>query len=543
MSYRNKLFIALGILFVASCSTERPSLAEPAPTPAPTPAPNPAPTQFSQTPIVIEDYSGYESVCVYPSELQPSIQWVIPIDINGDSWEDFLVHQWCDLYRDEWGNIIEEATPDLIVVHLSNGDGTYRDGAVEVFGEPFPKLGGASRKHAIADMNGDNRDDIAFAMNWEDGRNGDPWENSRARPVVILSEGDSGYQVNQLGMPDWGHAVAMVANSFGAYDAVFAGFTGVGLQAFRFIENSFIDVRHEYPPEAIWDEDGAIIEWGSGNWGTEIKAHDDLIIATHQSADSAQEATGFALWKKEMGEWTLKDEFLVPVEFYVDQISWQGSIGRAAVYLFEGEYVFGFAPETMCFFKEKFDDSEGVVFLALFGTNKHKEGLPIVEGETYNDNDFNARQVIKAFRTNGEVIEELNNPFDSYDEFVFANYMDCKDLNNDGYADYARNVFSRTYGYEIPRDKGGAPILYINDAEGMMVDYEAHSNYQIPGHSLLLGDAFNESAGHGQGFFHDVNGDKVIDVVVFGETMRNEYNQYDGSIEVYLGNFHPVLND
>jgi hypothetical protein len=54
----------------------------------------------------------------------------------------------------------------------------------------------------------------------------------------------------------------------------------------------------------------------------------------------------------------------------------------------------------------------------------------------------------------------------------------------------------------------------------------------MPGHSLLI------DAQHGQGYPKDVNGDGVEDIVVFGETMRNEFNNYDGSIEIYLGNYN-----
>ncbi len=46
-----------------------------------------------------------------------------------------------------------------------------------------------------------------------------------------------------------------------------------------------------------------------------------------------------------------------------------------------------------------------------------------------------------------------------------------------------------------------------------------------------------------QGYFHDVNSDGILDLVVFGETMRNEFNNYDGSIEVYLGNFNPEITN
>ena len=548
MRSRITIFLSffLGVVLLSSCSkkSSAPTLEVAAePTPSPIPSPIPSPTQFNEEPLLILDYDGYKNVCAYPSELQPSIQSVIPININNDDWTDFIVHQWCDLYRDNFGNIIETPTPDLIVVHLSNDAGFYRNGAEEVFGEPLPSLGGASRKYSTGDLNGDGRIDIAFAMNWEDGRNGNPWENSRTRPAVILSKGESQYEIHQLGIPDWGHAVAMVINSEGTYDALFAGFTGIGLQAFRYNNEAFIDVKDEYPPEAIWDENWNVIENGSANWASEFKSHNDLIIATHESIPSEVESRGFALWRKVNEAWVKKDKFMIPVEFYVDQISWQGSTSSAAVYLLDGEHVLGFTPETMCFFEEKVDDSGKIAFLALFATNKHKYDIPIIEGQTYNDSDFNVRQVVKFFHTDGNSIEEAESPFNSFDEYLFANFMDCKDLNDDGYADYARNVFSRTYGYEESRDRGGTPILNLNNKLGEMIEYEDNADYLMPGHSLLQGDNINDGAGHGQGYFHDVNGDGIIDIVVFGETMRNEFNNYDGSIEIYLGNFDLELTN
>jgi len=152
-------------------------------------------SQFKEQPIIISDANLYPQVCnTSYSETQPSIQFVIPVNINNDDWEDFIVHQWCDLYRDKFGEVISEPTPDLIVVYLSNGDGTYRNGNIDVFGEDIPSLGGASRKFDRGDVNGDGRDDFAFAMNWEDGRSGDPWEYSRAAPAIILSKGDTEYE-------------------------------------------------------------------------------------------------------------------------------------------------------------------------------------------------------------------------------------------------------------------------------------------------------------------------------------------------------------
>ena len=490
--------------------------------------------QFKEEPIVINDPKLYPQVCNTDySESQPSIQFAIPVDINNDGWEDFMVHQWCDLYRDKYGDVIQNPTPDLIVVHLSNGDGTYRDGNQEVFGEDIPSLGGASRKYDRGDLNRDGRDDFAFAMNWEDGRNGDPWEYHRASPAIILSKGETEYEVIKVGTPDWGHAVTIVEHNNGNVDALFAGFTGIGLQAFRYTSARWIDVKDEYPVETIYDDNFNIIDQGTAPWHTELKYQDNYIIATDTSADGS--ARGLALWFRENNVWSKVDQELTPIEFFINQISWQGSEGPTAVYLVNGEYSIDYTPETMCFFEDKFDDSGNTTFLGLFATSFHKEGREIIEGETYNQNNFNTSQEVKVFQIQDNKMVQIESPFNIYDNQVFANFLDCRDLNNDGYTDFSRNVFSRSYGYETPRLRGGTPIININNTEGQMVEYENNQSYEMPGHELLM------DAGHGQGFPRDVNGDGIEDIVIYGETMRNEFNNYDGSIHVYLGYYDFVI--
>ena len=73
--------------------------------------------------------------------------------------------------------------------------------------------------------------------------------------------------------------------------------------------------------------------------------------------------------------------------------------------------------------------------------------------------------------------------------------------------------------------------------------------YQCPKlEAITLGDnvitvgnnAFD--ANNGQGYTRDINGDGIEDIVVYAETMfGSQYNDYDASIEVYLGNYNLLL--
>ena len=492
--------------------------------------------QFKEDPIILTDLGLYPAVCNSGySSPDTGFQFVIPVNINNDEWQDFIVHQWCDIDRDMSGEVIQGPTPDVLSVQLSNGDGTYRDGNQEVFGELVPSLGGASRKYDTGDFNGDGRLDFAFAMNWEDGRSGSPWEYSRASPAVILSKNEAEYEVVKIGTPDWGHAVAIVEHQNGSVDALFAGFTGIGLQAYRYSSEGWQDVIDEYPPEDIKNTAGITTSRGTATWAGEFKYQDDHIIAGDSSADGSE--NGLALWFRENRIWSKTDQQLVPVAFNVGWISWQGNEGTIPVYSVNGEYVIGYAPQTMCFFEDKFDDSGNITFAALFQSTLPKDGSAVVEGGSYIENEQYNIQGITVFQIQENKIVEIENPFDIYNKSLFANFLDCRDLNNDGYADFSRHVFSHTQPVYLESwQRGGTPVINLNNKAGGLIEYENNQGFEIPGHSLL------KDANNGQGYTRDINGDGIEDIVVYAETMfGSQYNGYDASIEVYLGNYNLLL--
>jgi hypothetical protein len=492
--------------------------------------------QFKEDPIILTDLGLYPAVCNSGySSPDAGFQFVIPVNINNDEWQDFIVHQWCDIDRDMSGEVIQGPTPDVLSVQLSNGDGTYRDGNQEVFGELVPSLGGASRKYDTGDLNGDGRVDFAFAMNWEDGRSGSPWEYSRASPAVILSKNEAEYEVVKIGTPDWGHAVAIVEHQNGSVDALFAGYTGIGLQAYRYSSEGWQDVIDEYPPEDIKNTAGITTSRGTATWAGEFKYQDDHIIAGDSSADGSE--NGLALWFRENGIWSKTDQQLVPVAFNVGWISWQGNEGTIPVYSVNGEYVIGYAPQTMCFFEDKFDDSGNITFAVLFQSTLPKDGSAVVEGGSYIENEQYNIQGITVFQIQENKIVAIENQFDIYKKSLIANFLDCRDLNNDGYADFSRHVFSHTQPVYLESwQRGGTPVINLNNKAGGLIEYENNQGYEIPGHSLL------KDANNGQGYTRDINGDGIEDIVVYAETMfGSQYNGYDASIEVYLGNYNLLL--
>ena len=110
----------------------------------------------------------------------------------------------------------------------------------DIFGELYPKLGGASRKYARGDINGDGKDDFAFAMNAEDGRaayDEETVQTNYANPAILLSTA-SGYEVIKLGDKDWGHSVQIKNN-----EALFGGHRS---QAFKYMNSNMVDISETY---------------------------------------------------------------------------------------------------------------------------------------------------------------------------------------------------------------------------------------------------------------------------------------------------------
>ena len=189
---------------------------------------------FKETPIqLIDAVSYYSQACN-----KPSFQFLIPVKINHDHYMDFIAHFWCDSPTP--AEFDDQPVQDALVAYLSDEFGGYTIENIEVFGLINPQLGGASRKYSRGDINGDGKDDFAFAMNWEDGRASYDYESmiaNYAQPSILMSH-ESGYSIQRLGNPDWGHSVQVEDN--------IVLFGGHSSQAFKLVDSTWIDISEQY---------------------------------------------------------------------------------------------------------------------------------------------------------------------------------------------------------------------------------------------------------------------------------------------------------
>ena len=414
---------------------------------------------FNSNPIIIEDAISYYSHACN----DPSFQFLIPLNINDDEHIDFISHFWCDSITP--GEYDNAPTPDALVVHLNDGYGNYSINNLSVFGEIYPKLGGASRKYAIGDINNDGKNDIAFAMNWEDGRASydyDSMISNYSRPALILSNSNS-YEIVKLGEPDWGHSVQIKNNK------VF--FAGHKSQVFELDLNSWNDISSSYPQLSF----------------ASFLLFDEYIINSIRK-DSSQ---GLELIKDN----EIISSIMFEESFKVNFESWNNAgtnyYTELGVYNIRGENYFDGMISEMC---QKED-----IIVASINASKLISG-EIVEGGFYSESDTTPVVMLALYKIENDRLiaydktikdEEINHNY---------NFFDCTDVNNDGKKDIIARVFSQQWN-DYDNNKG-IPEIYINADE----HYYNLDTSNWPTYSN------NEDT---QGFLFDFDNNGTSDLVVF----------------------------
>ena len=172
--------------------------------------------------IFMQAYSDLPNISGYFPCSDPFIGRVLPIDMNRDGLQDLLVMSICD----QWGKVVtlDGPTPNSMIALIANKDRTYRLGNAEIFGAAkSTDIGGAVRKHVIADFNDDGYLDIGFAVNREDGRPGvQPWLNWASQAAFLMSNGNGTYRVDKVGPSMYHHNITLIEYGDNKFEALFS---------------------------------------------------------------------------------------------------------------------------------------------------------------------------------------------------------------------------------------------------------------------------------------------------------------------------------
>jgi hypothetical protein len=461
--------------------------------------------------VIPEPTEWYEEDC----EVR-NVHFVLPVKLNDDGLQDFIVHTWCGLPQ-PWGRTVTTPTPDSLVAHVSQPDGSYRVANEQVFGTRFARLGGASRKVARGDINGDGRDDFAFAMNWEDGRLAvDPITNS-TESSVLMSTPDGGYRVRRLGKRNWNHAVEIVRNA-GSVDVVFAGFHG-GLQAFRYQSGDFSEVTAEYASDPI-----------SANWAATFRAIPDpstgltrwiggaAMRVANDPANSGPVEFGVQLWARQGDSWGVERAFWQKTDFTVNWIGWNSTPSVMPVLTNDGRRMFGGHYEESCAMPPLRPGSSPLL-VAKVSSQSLDQGRRIEPGQTYTEGT--GMTVVNIFRffevDSAGSFQPIPSPIVDEEIYSTVMFFDCKDVNGDGLPDLA-SYTNAPAGVGDDPTTPGRPTIYLNDGAGRLVRL---------GSASLPGGTARTTL---RSILTDIDGDRVVDVVMAGANTAWR----GGDIEIHL---------
>ena len=385
------------------------------------------PNAFPNLTSIFESVSGANSTIVTSG------------DLNKDGYVDILIHIWHAMNY----QITSSPTKNKLIVLLNNGDNTYRKGTKELFGSENIELFGASRKVDSADLNCDGYPDFVYALNKEDGRdgNGNYWWASNA---AVISDGNGGYNVLEIDPqnPNYSHSVEIVREGNCNFVIIFDG-----SQDYRFSGSEFIPLNNNYIDDPGYRRRaiGTFLSYDENGDGV-----DDVIVHDTQNEDGWWLLPYLTVYRNN-GNWIKVGEFRWKNSFQIIEADGNGNFQRNNAVVDNGiTYISGGFFTSLSI---DVDNSSKSIPVVRFGTSRLLSGS-IKEGDTiYPSNNRVAWNRLLALEISNSSVQEkyiFNN--ESIEGNV--NIKEVLDFDADGFQDIVL----------FPYRDGGNPIILQNSS-------------------------------------------------------------------------------
>ena len=454
----------------------------------------------------------------FPSEEADllTLQMVATVDVNSDGLRDIVAHYWESNWTAPEKYFGE--TLNSLVVYVQDSDGSFRVSNEEIFGNKKVTLGGgASRKQVVADFNNDGFEDIAYAMNREDGRSWtnkypeeeDNWANETA---IFVSNGDGTYRIDLLEPKGYFHTIDKARNNQGGYDLVLSSLESCNENAasiaFRYEGDAALLVT-EYP-----NMQGATASFLPTI--TEKEASNTLVA--YRAA--CTEYPHLRLQKKNKFGWELVDQY----NFYRSgtnvRVERFGEISVAETFRFSDFDYVEFASWESCGLRIN-PESPPIAIIQISG-----EILP--EGFDKQTDVFKfdgeRPQPFLAFDTSENSLRLLPELIPNQDK-THSFRFDCSDKTGDGFDDL------------IAYNADGTITLYKNNRANIL---EKVSQNIFPQSSVFSNGA-NRRA-----IYDDLNGDGFLDLIYYSNTPKtwgvSEWIFLDSNFEIFWGR-SPIFDE
>jgi hypothetical protein len=442
-------------------------------------------------------------------------------DINGDGKDDVILDMWQGQSAATAGTVTNGPTPNRVLVFLSQSDGTYKDATASLLpNNPLGILPGEARNISVGDANEDGRPDFAFSLSREDGRSGDPWSNSIAQSVVMVSQPDGTYKLMDVGNPDWSQTIGIIQSN-GVGHIFFNGFTNANAtqdywnSTQNMVTVSGVDLVLN-PAGTAWVMNGPLPIDGSGFVALPPDKAGGLtqyIVTVSRDASNSTYPTLAVLGTD--GKWAVTD-IVRPFEFRsVPFVSWQGMLKTGSVAIINGTVLTGITYDDY----QQFTPYPGAAPVAVLRISSAAIEKPQSDG-AYHETDGTPYCALQFYAVQDNKLVVA--PIRLIDEqhWINNNFEDFLDINKDGLQDIV----------EYPYTESGAPIVYLNTGAGQFVHIDASSFPTAP--PEWTG---NPQYAPSTSKFLDVNGDGYYDLMYWSSNGISNGQENNATPRVYLG--------
>ncbi len=402
----------------------------------------------------------------------------VAIDINHDGKDDFVIHMWSKPTVIGQTNTNPCVTQLKIFIHQPNDTfvdqtSTHVDGSTD--------LGGCSRKVRVADINGDGKPDLIYAINHEDGRNQTNAHDMDAQMAALVSVG-SKYVVQKFGPLDWYHSIGTMKDSVGNNLVVGYGYTNHATpNAYQFYANGNVSrTAMDVPPISPTSFEFL----ADGKLGVES----NLLLQASNRMNDYGTIEGF---EKTNGQWNrITSLNVMPNVGTVNSYGWTGQYSTGdIVQQINGKYVTFAGMSETCKIKLT-PTSEPIVLFNVGGAEipNYTPGMTVRQADLPQYSTF-----VGVTIKNGQVTRvPINIEPKQTNSWSFT----CEDINGDGYDDVV----------VYPINADGLPYVYLNDKNSGFTYYDK-SNFPAIAQLNLSGLASS--------LLHDFDKNGIPDLIVF----------------------------
>jgi FG-GAP-like repeat len=423
----------------------------------------------------------------------------IPADINGDGKDDIVVHMWSmENFGKSVGNI---PTKSMIKIMIYDS-GKFVD-QTDKYLPGLQSLEGVSRQVKRADINGDGKSDLVYAVNQEDGRKQANAYDMVAQLTALVSNGST-YSVVKFGKPSWYHSVGIGYDTNHKIFVHGAGMTSNDNAPYHFTSsnNTLLGSSNVKVSPTTFEFYNSFDKPQWTNY---------LLEANNKGIDYTT-VNGYI--QNSNGNWTEATPYsLAPRVGSVYAVNYTGEMSPDPwpVFKIADKHITVAGMPESCQLKLSPNGENIVVFRLSGAVIPNFTNLMTVEQNKLTESYGELRGVKIVNNKVEEVPLNIKNPQSNKPGLTF----DCRDVNNDGYEDMIHPAFSET----------GLPIIYLNNKNNGF-EYLDLSKY-VP--------AKNTGWGAASAMYHDFDKDGIADLLLYP---GNSYTSLEGKDKwiFYKGN-------